>query len=149
MGHIIQLTILMTHYLGVRVPFELVNKGAKSVAKGNSDCLPRIEGFSSGYEFSQMPLYLTDSNIDAFTAGLAMLNFDIAFICYSQGVIIPIHNIPNTLENLALCCRASCIQLCGDDFVQTFGIAMWITFWQKMLIQIAFWELVGQGMGTR
>ncbi|KAI8853899.1 hypothetical protein BC829DRAFT_381585 [Chytridium lagenaria] len=93
-----------THYLGVRVPFELISKGAKSYAKGNPDSLHASRDLRRGM---QMPLYLSDSNIEAFTVGLAMLNFDIAYLCHSQGVVLPISGIPNTLENLALCCRAS------------------------------------------
>ncbi|KAJ3104312.1 hypothetical protein HDU97_009388 [Phlyctochytrium planicorne] len=103
MGYVVQLTILMTHYLGVGVPFELTVKGSKSAAKGIPDRLPRIEGYSSG----EMPLYLTDTNIEAFIVGISMLNFNIAYLCHTQGVTIPISNISNTLENLALCCRAT------------------------------------------
>ncbi|KAJ3117575.1 hypothetical protein HK100_000796 [Physocladia obscura] len=41
-----------------------------------------------------------------FTIGLAMLNYDIVYLCWTQGVSIPLHQAANTLENLAACCRA-------------------------------------------
>ncbi|KAJ3192352.1 hypothetical protein HK101_006695 [Irineochytrium annulatum] len=45
-GHVVHMLILMTHYLGVRVPFELTNKGSKSLAKGYPGFLPAVEGYS-------------------------------------------------------------------------------------------------------
>ncbi|KAJ3038827.1 hypothetical protein HDV00_000315 [Rhizophlyctis rosea] len=96
-GYVLHMLILLSNYLDVSLPFKLVNRGSKSYARAhNMDTL----------ETSQMPLYLTDTNADSFTVGLSMLNFDIAYVCYTQGLDIPMQQVPHTLENLALICQA-------------------------------------------
>ncbi|KAJ3313807.1 hypothetical protein HDU76_002547 [Blyttiomyces sp. JEL0837] len=106
LGHVVHMTIIMSHYLGVTLPFPVTYKGSLSSAQcGIQNISPLLDNNPSPP--SQVPLFLTDSNLDAFTVGLSMLNYDIAYLCHSQGVTIPIHQVPNTLENLALCCRAA------------------------------------------
>lgn len=41
-----------------------------------------------------------------FTVGLAHLNYNIAYLCHSQGVHITLAKAPNTLENLLACCNS-------------------------------------------
>ncbi|KNC99022.1 uncharacterized protein SPPG_05972 [Spizellomyces punctatus DAOM BR117] len=98
LGYVIHMTILLSHYLHVTLPFQIVNKGARSFAQAAY--------VDSSSEFSHLPLYLSDNNVEAFTVGLSMLNYNIAYLCYTQGVDIPIYQVHNTLENLALCCQA-------------------------------------------
>ncbi|KAJ3083120.1 hypothetical protein HK102_001244, partial [Quaeritorhiza haematococci] len=98
-GHIVHMTILLAHYLNITLPFEFVNRGAKSYAKAN---YPRMQT-----EMSNVPLYLTDNNIERFTTGLSMLNYDIAYLCHTQGVQIKFQQVPHSLENLAMCCQAT------------------------------------------
>ncbi|TPX68875.1 hypothetical protein SpCBS45565_g02803 [Spizellomyces sp. 'palustris'] len=97
LGYVIHMTILLSHYLHVTLPFQIVNKGARSFAQATY--------VDSSSEFSQLPLYLSDNSVEAFTVGLSMLNYNIAYLCYTQGVDIPIYQVHNTLENLALCCQ--------------------------------------------
>ncbi|KAI8819539.1 UV radiation resistance protein/autophagy-related protein 14 [Fimicolochytrium jonesii] len=96
-GHIIHMCAVLGKYLDIDFPFKVVNKGTKSCAYRNS---------AFAIEITRMPLYLTDSNAEHFTIGLAMLNYNIAYLCYTQGVDIPLLNVTNTLENIALCCQA-------------------------------------------
>ncbi|GES74180.1 hypothetical protein RCL_jg4569.t1 [Rhizophagus clarus] len=37
---------------------------------------------------------------------MAMLNYNIAYLCHTQGIEIPYHKVPHTLHNLSLCCSA-------------------------------------------
>jgi len=53
------------------------------------------------------PLFLTDENLEGFTVGMAMLNYNIAYLCHTQGIEIPYLKVPHTLHNLFLCCHAS------------------------------------------
>ncbi|KAI8616447.1 UV radiation resistance protein/autophagy-related protein 14, partial [Chytriomyces sp. MP71] len=102
LGHIAHMTVVMCHYLGVSLPFQIVYGGSKShISPGFFDAKA-----SKQANRSLMPLYL-DSNLDIFTVGLVMLNYDILYLCWTQGVLIPLHQAANTLENLAACCRAS------------------------------------------
>ena len=36
-----------------------------------------------------------------------MLNYNVAYLCHTQGIEIPYHKVPHTLHNLFLCCYAS------------------------------------------
>ncbi|RUP43376.1 hypothetical protein BC936DRAFT_137270 [Jimgerdemannia flammicorona] len=49
---------------------------------------------------SKQPLFLDEQNGKAFTIGLAMLNYDIAYLCQTQGVDVPLNCVANTLQNL-------------------------------------------------
>ncbi|KAI9352521.1 UV radiation resistance protein and autophagy-related subunit 14-domain-containing protein, partial [Zopfochytrium polystomum] len=104
-GHVVHMIIILSHYLGVSLPYLLVYRGSKSAAKPGLQSLTGLLD-KSIQPPSQLPLYLTDENLDMFTIGLSMLNYDIAYLCHSQGVEISLHQVANTLENIALCCRA-------------------------------------------
>ncbi|KAJ3154229.1 hypothetical protein HDU89_008296 [Geranomyces variabilis] len=96
-GHTVHLCVLLFHYLHISMPFLLASCGDRSYARARHE---------DDSEVSRRPLYLTDSNADGFIVGLAMLNYNVAFLCHSQGVLIPIYDVPNTLENLVACCQA-------------------------------------------
>ncbi|CAB5306568.1 unnamed protein product [Rhizophagus irregularis] len=96
-GHVIHLLGLIAHYLGVKLPFTLVNKGSNSYAEGS---LNEIAGSK------RPPLFLTAENLESFTVGMAMLNYNIAYLCHTQGIEIPYHKVPHTLHNLFHCCNA-------------------------------------------
>ncbi|CAG8464502.1 15257_t:CDS:2 [Funneliformis caledonium] len=98
-GHVIHMLGLIAHYLGVNLPFTLVNKGSNSCAEGT---LNEITERSK-----RTPLFLTVENLEGFTVGMAMLNYNIAYLCHTQGIEIPYHKVPHTLHNLFLCCHAS------------------------------------------
>ncbi|CAG8484231.1 5337_t:CDS:2 [Acaulospora colombiana] len=95
-GHVIHMLGLVAYYLGVKLPFVMVNRGSKSYTKGSVPGIP----------ISKMPLVLNDHNLEVFTVGMAMLNYNIAYLCYTQGVEVAFHKIPHTLQNLYLCCQA-------------------------------------------
>ncbi|TPX35250.1 hypothetical protein SmJEL517_g02258 [Synchytrium microbalum] len=95
-GYIIHMTIILAQYLTITLPYELVNKGRDSYAQSHHPGLS-----------AQKPLFYTPENVEEFTQGLAMLNFDIAYLCFTQGKLIPLDEVPQTLKNLAECCEAS------------------------------------------
>ncbi|KAL1921377.1 uncharacterized protein VTP21DRAFT_11093 [Calcarisporiella thermophila] len=97
LGHVIHFTNVLSYYLGVKLPFQVVNRGTKSYARAAL----------AGKPSSKTPLYLNDLNSQSFMVGWAMLNYDIAYLCYTQGVEITVNRAPNTLHNLLLCCQSA------------------------------------------
>lgn len=57
----------------------------------------------------KMPLFLEDddNNFKKFVNGMAMLNYNLAYLCYTQNIKIPVSQTANTLQSLMACCRAS------------------------------------------
>ncbi|CAG8499859.1 11640_t:CDS:2 [Paraglomus brasilianum] len=97
-GYVIHMLQLTAYYLGVKLPYRLLRD------KGS---FPYATGSFSGMAGGRRPLHLDGTNVDTFTKGLAMLNYDIAYLCRTQGVDIAFHKVPNTLQNLYLCCNAA------------------------------------------
>ncbi|KAF9974070.1 hypothetical protein BGZ73_002659 [Actinomortierella ambigua] len=94
-GNVIHMSTLIACYLGVKLPF-----------------LTYLRSFvyhihpSLSASSRRTPLNLSETNLESFAMGLAMLNYNIAYLCYSQGVTIPLKKAPNTLENLLACCQS-------------------------------------------
>ncbi|KAG2178658.1 hypothetical protein INT44_001811 [Umbelopsis vinacea] len=98
-GHVIHSTTLIARYLGVKLPFLLINNGRYSHA--------RTTRWKDGKQtHSKMPLFLSDRNLRKFIVGMAMLSYDIAYLCYTQHVDVPLSQVTNVLQNLMQCCRA-------------------------------------------
>ncbi|KAG0170730.1 hypothetical protein DFQ28_001653 [Apophysomyces sp. BC1034] len=95
-GLVIHMLNLIVRYLGIKLPFMVFRKGIYPYVR--SSLQPR--------NYSKMPLYLDDKNLKRFTIGIAMLNYDIAYLCHTQGVEIPISKVSNTLQGLMACCRS-------------------------------------------
>ncbi|KAF9921487.1 hypothetical protein FBU30_008462 [Linnemannia zychae] len=93
--NVIHMTRLVACYLGVKLPFETFLKKSQYYIHA---------AMTAGAK--RAPLYLTEDNLIAFTVGLAHLNYNIAYLCHSQGVHIPLAKAPNTLENLLACCNS-------------------------------------------
>ncbi|CAG8558085.1 5754_t:CDS:2 [Ambispora gerdemannii] len=96
-GHVIHMLGLIAHYLGVKLPFFMTR---------DKNSNPHAHGTLPGVQKSKRPLFLTDQNLEYFTYGMAMLNYNIAYLCHSQGVDIPFNKVPYTLQNLYLCCNS-------------------------------------------
>ncbi|KAG2174314.1 hypothetical protein INT43_004337 [Umbelopsis isabellina] len=99
-GHLIHIITFIARYLGIKLPFLLVNNGMYSHAKTT-----RWKGGKQKH--SKMPLYLSDYNLRKYVVGMAMLNYDIAYLCHTQEVEIPTSQVTNSLQNLMLCCKAN------------------------------------------
>ncbi|RUS23878.1 UV radiation resistance protein and autophagy-related subunit 14-domain-containing protein [Jimgerdemannia flammicorona] len=95
-GHVVHLLSLLTQYLGVKLPYAIVNRGVYSFAR---EVLYKKRT-------DKQPLFLDEQNGKAFTIGLAMLNYDIAYLCQTQGVDVPLNCVANTLQNLLACCQS-------------------------------------------
>ncbi|ORY49112.1 hypothetical protein BCR33DRAFT_635755, partial [Rhizoclosmatium globosum] len=118
LGHAIHMTIVMCHYLGVTLPFQIQFAGGiKSQIStyprnlrhllGESAIIPVVtEGDNNAQTPYFLPLFLSDTNRDDFMLGLAVLSYDIAYLCWTQGVTVNTAAGCNLLENLAICCRA-------------------------------------------
>ncbi|KAF9302364.1 hypothetical protein BGZ74_005457 [Mortierella antarctica] len=93
--NVIHMMTLVACYLGIKLPFDTFTRSSKYYIQA---------AFTAGSK--RAPLFLSESNIIAFAAGLGHLNYNIAFLCHSQGVHITLANATNTLENLLACCEA-------------------------------------------
>ncbi|KAF9203748.1 hypothetical protein BGZ49_006082 [Haplosporangium sp. Z 27] len=93
--NVIHMMKLVACYLGIKLPFDIcIRQPGYYIQPALTSCSKRA------------PLFLSDSNISSFTAGLAYLNYNIAYLCHSQGVHVSLGNAANTLENLLACCKA-------------------------------------------
>ncbi|KAI9142242.1 UV radiation resistance protein/autophagy-related protein 14, partial [Paraphysoderma sedebokerense] len=99
-GYAVHMLNLLALYLGIHLPFQLIYLGSKSYAKINY-------AKSIGDPNSQFPLYLTEDNFESFLFALAMLNYNVAYLCHTQGIEIPLQKTPQTLANLMSICKAT------------------------------------------
>lgn len=86
---------LVACYLGLKLPFDTFTKQSRYYIQA---------AFTAGSK--RAPLFLSESNIMLFATGLGHLNYNIAYLCHSQGIQITLANATNTLENLLACCKA-------------------------------------------
>ncbi|KAF9413650.1 hypothetical protein BGZ94_000652 [Podila epigama] len=93
--NVIHMMTLVACYLGIKLPFDTFTRSSKYYIQA---------AFTAGSK--RAPLFLSESNISSFAAGLGHLNYNIAYLCYCQGVHITLANATNTLENLLACCVA-------------------------------------------
>ncbi|KAI9240326.1 MAG: hypothetical protein BYD32DRAFT_360604, partial [Podila humilis] len=93
--NVIHMMTLVACYLGIKLPFDTFTRSSKYYIQA---------AFTAGSK--RAPLFLSENNIIAFAAGLGHLNYNIAYLCHSQGVHITLANATNTLENLLACCEA-------------------------------------------
>ncbi|KAG0094541.1 hypothetical protein BGZ93_007086 [Podila epicladia] len=93
--NVIHMMTLVACYLGIKLPFDTFTRFSKYYIQA---------AFTAGSK--RAPLFLSENNLIAFAAGLGHLNYNIAYLCHSQGVHITLANATNTLENLLACCEA-------------------------------------------
>ncbi|OAJ40239.1 hypothetical protein BDEG_24002 [Batrachochytrium dendrobatidis JEL423] len=96
-GYALQLTIFLSQYLDIVLPFHTTFAGDQSSIQ---------QSFESEIDHGTKPLFTDEANTESFVTGLALLNYNIAYLCYTQGVNIPFERSVNLLENLAACCQA-------------------------------------------
>jgi hypothetical protein len=93
--YVVQMTCLIASYLGLTLPYSfLYNQGIPSV------CL------EPALEEGNRPLALTPTNGESFLVGMAVLNYNLAFLCFSQGVEISLEKTTATLDLLAGLCES-------------------------------------------
>jgi hypothetical protein len=51
-------------------------------------------------------LFLSETGVPSFILGLSMLNYSIAYLCHTQGVVIGVRECVGTLEMLARVCQS-------------------------------------------
>jgi hypothetical protein len=88
------MTLLLARYLGVVFPFTL-QFGPIPTARWNTN------------EDGTIALSLSESSVDLFVIGLSILNYNIAYLCHTQRISIPLDQTHETLEMLAKCCSSS------------------------------------------
>ncbi|KAI7823375.1 hypothetical protein BC939DRAFT_397269, partial [Gamsiella multidivaricata] len=93
--NVIHMMTLVACYLGIKLPFDTFTRQSRYYIQA---------AFTAGSK--RAPLFLSENNIVPFAAGLGHLNYNIAYLCHSQGVHITLANATNTLENLLACCEA-------------------------------------------
>lgn len=99
---VVHMLRLIVHYLGIKLPFKIFQKGIYPYIRLET---PNPKLWRNN---NKMPLFLDkeDKNLKRFTIGVAMLNYNIAYLCYTQGVEIPLSEVANTLQSLMACCYA-------------------------------------------
>ncbi|KAI8382471.1 UV radiation resistance protein and autophagy-related subunit 14-domain-containing protein [Blakeslea trispora] len=98
-GLVVHMLNLIIRYLGIKLPFMIFQKGVQYYIR----MIPlNPQKWSSAKKF---PLFL-DKNFKRFVVGMAMLNYNLAYLCHTQGVEIPLSQIANTLQSLMACCRS-------------------------------------------
>ncbi|CAO3573057.1 unnamed protein product [Mortierella alpina] len=93
--NVVHMMTLVACYLGIKLPFDTVLRRSRYSIQA---------AFTAGSK--RAPLFLSEDNILLFASGLAHLNYNIAYLCHSQGVHVTLANAANTLENLLACCQA-------------------------------------------
>ncbi|KAG0343482.1 hypothetical protein BG004_005276 [Podila humilis] len=93
--NVIHMMTLVACYLGIKLPFDTFTRFSKYYIQA---------AFTAGSK--RAPLFLSENNIISFAAGLGHLNYNIAYLCHSQGIHVTLANATNTLENLLACCTA-------------------------------------------
>ncbi|KAL0139010.1 UV radiation resistance protein and autophagy-related subunit 14-domain-containing protein [Mucor lusitanicus] len=102
-GLVIHMLGLIVRYLGIKLPFLIMQKGTRPYIR-------TIKGsIQLWHSDRKMPLFLEDDdkNFKKFVNGMAMLNYNLAYLCYTQNIKIPVSQTANTLQSLMACCRAS------------------------------------------
>jgi len=92
LGYVAHVVHLVTAYLGVMLPYPIEFAGARSAVR-NSDDPPR-----------RYPLYGT--RFGDMDVGVRLLNNNIVYLCYTQGLCIPRSMYNQTLPNLMLLLRS-------------------------------------------
>ncbi|KAI9307887.1 UV radiation resistance protein/autophagy-related protein 14 [Cunninghamella echinulata] len=99
-GYTTQMLELIVGYLGIKLPFTIFRKDLRLYIRS----IPHSRLYQSQ---SKMPLFLDDDkNFRKFLIGISMLNYDIAYLCYTQGVDIPLSQVANALQNILACCNS-------------------------------------------
>ncbi|CAO3627333.1 unnamed protein product [Mucor fragilis] len=102
-GLVVHMLGLIVRYLGIKLPFLIMQKGTRPYIR-------TIKGsIQLWHSDRKMPLFLEDddNNFKKFVNGMAMLNYNLAYLCYTQNIKIPVSQTANTLQSLMACCRAS------------------------------------------
>ncbi|KAI8637164.1 UV radiation resistance protein/autophagy-related protein 14 [Parasitella parasitica] len=102
-GLVVHMLGLIVRYLGIKLPFLIMQKGTRPYIR-------TIKGsIQLWHSDRKMPLFLEDDdkNFKKFVNGMAMLNYNLAYLCYTQNVKIPVSQTANTLQSLMACCQAS------------------------------------------
>ncbi|KAG0224086.1 hypothetical protein BGX31_008228 [Mortierella sp. GBA43] len=93
--NVVHMMTLVACYLGIKLPFDTFTRQSKYYIQA---------AFTAGSK--RAPLFLSESNIMLFATGLGHLNYNIAYLCHSQGIPVTLAKATNTLENLLACCEA-------------------------------------------
>ncbi|KAI8928200.1 hypothetical protein BC831DRAFT_397818 [Entophlyctis helioformis] len=99
-GYATQMTLLLSHYLGVMLPYEIFMLDAQPMIRQR----PWVRLTRARDRLRS--LVSTDRNTEAFVTALALLAYNVAYLCFSQDVIIPVEQTVYLLENIAACCQA-------------------------------------------
>ncbi|CAO3652588.1 unnamed protein product [Cunninghamella blakesleeana] len=99
-GYTVQMLELIVQYLGIKLPFTIFRKDLRLYIRS----IPHSRIYQNQ---SKMPLFLdNDKSFRRFLIGITMLNYDIAYLCYTQGVDIPLSQVANALQNIMACCNS-------------------------------------------
>ncbi|KAJ2910976.1 hypothetical protein GGI21_000318 [Coemansia aciculifera] len=89
-GHCIHIFSVLAHYLHLDLPFHISKRGSSLYIRANW----------REVDVGEAALSIGDSNTASFVVGLSMLFFDIAYLCYRQGVQVVVECITDAVDNM-------------------------------------------------
>ncbi|KAJ2453604.1 hypothetical protein EV183_002129 [Coemansia sp. RSA 2336] len=89
-GHCIHVFSVLSHYLHLNLPFCIFKRGSRLLVRPNWRQVDEGEAA------------LHEDDRPRFVVGLAMLFYDIAFMCHRQGVRVPVEQVTDAVENMRL-----------------------------------------------
>jgi hypothetical protein len=99
--------MLVSRYLGITLPFPLLFASIPIVKlNANEDKV----------------IALFDSNLESFVVALALFDYDIAYLCHSQNVQIPLEETHQTLEMIARCCSSAELGQYNRELMEPFPL---------------------------
>ncbi|KAJ1882555.1 hypothetical protein LPJ57_000837 [Coemansia sp. RSA 486] len=104
-GHCVHVLSVLAHYYHASLPFRIVKRGAQLLIR------PHWRAADAG----EAPLSAVDTELPAFIVGLAMLFYNIAYLCYCQGVELPPERATHAVENLRLAVLGTSIPLTSAE----------------------------------
>ncbi|KAJ2669582.1 hypothetical protein IWW42_004534 [Coemansia sp. RSA 1085] len=90
-GHCIHVFSVLSHYFHLNLPFHIFKRGSCLLIRPNWRQVEEGEATLS-----------IEDNQPRFIVGLAMLFYDIAFMCHRQGVRVPVEQVTDAVENMRL-----------------------------------------------
>lgn len=96
---------LLALYLAVHLPFRIVFVGSHSYLTVNYSR-------AASKPQNRLPLALTDDNYDLFLYGMAALNYNILYLCHTQGIHATPARYCMPLANLQACARSPDLGRC-------------------------------------
>ncbi|KAJ2723054.1 hypothetical protein GGI07_002881 [Coemansia sp. Benny D115] len=92
-GHCVHVFSVLAHYLHVDLPFRVVRRGARLFIR------PHLRQVDGGEALLSVA---GEGGVPSFVAGLSMLFFNVACLAHAMGVVVPLEQATDVVDNLRL-----------------------------------------------